>query len=38
MTDIGAHNLCAAIVRQAVVDYEDALRKYNTEKDEVKKR
>ncbi len=37
ITDIGAHNLCAAIVRQAVVDYEDALRKYSTEKDGVKK-
>lgn len=38
MTDTGARNLCVAIVRRAVDDYEGALYKYNTEKTKIKKR
>ncbi len=37
MTDTGARNLCVAIVRRAVDDYEGALYKYNTEKNKIKK-
>lgn len=38
MTDTGARNLCVAIVRRAVDDYEGDLYKYNTEKKQNKKR